>query len=1021
MLGKRKTLTLWAVLGLALPLRLDAQHLQGAASALQQLNAQKPPAPQPRGGGAGAELRHDLVVFREKAPSLSPQEAAHQWLALAERYPDLWKAPRFGSSFQTDLNDLLEVHQDRLPFQEALEVLPPPSAWNALAAEIQAHPSQGTKFTPFDQGLLLLSHVLQNDVQAQLRDMEALKKQIPADAKYDHEDLEKTLVWLTKQLMSQSTDPQQIQEGVELQMAFPEIGSRWDGLRLPDLVTLLGPQKAEALLRQALLTTHSQIEIPAGEATRSLTQKLTLELVDQIKVPQWQLANALDATELYEALAKRFPVHSGMSNDPDEELARLYYLVGLVVKGRTEEAAALTSSVTRNMQFDYREVGEALYRSGHAGPFVAFLQAQLTQNINLPLWQIYISTAARTGQIEPMLKVARAAAAHNDLAPEQRAALQMSLYQVLLASDRVDEGVAVIYRILADPPAPYHDVTSSRYDTAIQLIRIGYSLKREDWIRTGIAFVKNVIRTGEDTTTYSERAFGRLLREMGRYPEAEQTLIAALVHEVKSDYNRRSGGPGGVYEGRDPLVSLAQFYCHAGRYADVMYLIDHAPNWSMKDLVDAGDVGETRMYDMPMQYVAAVALAQTGRRTEAITLLQRLLLREGGFDPAYERLLALQGQKAMPFLETLFRRNRFEERPLIWKAVLLQRAGHLAEAEKTARAAIALDPSDGEEGHGDRMRAYSVLADIREARGDHAQAKQYREVVQAIRISEHADDLKEAGLIPRAIALYQQALKHFTNAYCIQSRLAVQMQQQGRLQEAAEHYRLAFELMPSSFGPMEGHCFGCEGVFRGETAESTAERVFLTMLKKTPKKPQLHYLMGYLREQQGRDAEALDSYREAVALDPDYVNAWCQIQRVGHRIALPPELQNAVAVNRMRLQGDVRFLKEATDLRAVWTAVQTAQAANPAQRWGTIYPFAASKFALEMLESIPVGSRGAGSTFFVRHEGMDGNYWSDSRQSTLIIPSPNQVIAHQEVVSLVLRLIDDQLWIMENQRISPPQ
>ncbi|MCW3052161.1 MAG: hypothetical protein JWN14_1331, partial [Chthonomonadales bacterium] len=828
--------------------------------------------------------------------------------------------------------------------------------------------------------------------------------------------LGQTFVWLADCLMRQSSDPQHIQQGIELQLAFPEAGSRWDEMGLPDLVTLLGPQKAETLLRQVLLTTRVQIAIPTGEATRALARKLALELVDQVKIAPWKLAYSLNATELYEALTKRFVVSSGEYGNPVEKEARLYYFLGLVVKGRTEEAVQIVKSLDRDMLFDYlyKDASTALDRGGHTGKFVAFLQAQLTQNPNLPLWEIYISTAPRVGQTGPMLTLARAEAVRNDLAPEKRLSLQMFLYQALLAADQVEEGVAVIRRILAVPSATNGQRTSDRFDAAMQLIRIGYSLKREDWITIGVTFVNNAFRTGkEGTATYSERNFGRLLSEMGRYPEAEKTLIAALIHDVKEHSSRRSGA--GVFEGKDELDSLAQLYYHAGRYTDVMTLIDRAPNWMMKDVADLGNVERTRAYELPMQYIAAVALAQTGRRTEAIALLQRLLLLQGGFDPAYERLLALQGQKAIPFLDTLFQRNRFEERPLIWKAVLFQREGRLAEAERTVRAAIAVDPSDGEEGQGDRMRAYSVLADIRDARGDHAQAKQYREAVHAIRIGEDADDLLKIGLVTRAISLYQQALNHFTDAYCIQSRLANQMLQNGHLQEAEEHYRRAYELMPSSFGRMEGHCYGCEGVFHGEPAESTAERIFQELLKKTPAKPQLHYLMGYLREKQGRYAEALVSYREAVALDPDYVNAWRHIQSAGEHLVIPETLRNTAALNRMRLQGNVRFLMEATDLRAVWTAVQTARAANPAQQLGTIYPFAASQAALEALETNSKARNGFAQSYLVLSQGVDGNYWVDSRQSSVVVPSPVQVVLHQEVVSLVARLLDDQVRIMENQ------
>lgn len=83
--------------------------------------------------------------------------------------------------------------------------------------------------------------------------------------------------------------------------------------------------------------------------------------------------------------------------------------------------------------------------------------------------------------------------------------------------------------------------------------------------------------------------------------------------------------------------------------------------------------------------------------------------------------------------------------------------------------------------------------------------------------------------------------------------------------------------MPYSFGRMESHCFGCEGIFRGELAQQLAEQVFGELLQKDVTKPQLHYLLGQLRESQNRSAEALASFRKAVELDPDYVNAWKQV------------------------------------------------------------------------------------------------------------------------------------------------
>ena len=137
------------------------------------------------------------------------------------------------------------------------------------------------------------------------------------------------------------------------------------------------------------------------------------------------------------------------------------------------------------------------------------------------------------------------------------------------------------------------------------------------------------------------------------------------------------------------------------------------------------------------------------------------------------------GAGAVTRLDQLFKLDQFEERPLIWKAKLLADSGKLEEAEKTARKAISIDPSDGEEGPGRRMMAYAVLADIREKRGDAKEATDLRSAVTAIRHSEDADRFYDAGLISRSVKMYEEALTHFANAYCIQSRLALRLVEVG--------------------------------------------------------------------------------------------------------------------------------------------------------------------------------------------------------------------------------------------------
>ena len=84
-------------------------------------------------------------------------------------------------------------------------------------------------------------------------------------------------------------------------------------LEVPNLVSLIGAEKTEAFLRKALVAPNVALQFNEPNETSRLAQKLALELMDQLKTPQWGLVNSLDAVELYEAwtnvLAQR-PTHS---------------------------------------------------------------------------------------------------------------------------------------------------------------------------------------------------------------------------------------------------------------------------------------------------------------------------------------------------------------------------------------------------------------------------------------------------------------------------------------------------------------------------------------------------------------------------------------------------------------------------------------------------------------------------------------------------------------------------------------
>ncbi len=149
------------------------------------------------------------------------------------------------------------------------------------------------------------------------------------------------------------------------------------------------------------------------------------------------------------------------------------------------------------------------------------------------------------------------------------------------------------------------------------------------------------------------------------------------------------------------------------------------------------------------------------------------------------------------------------------------------------------------------------------------------------------------------------------------------------MDEAAEHYRRAFELMPDSFGRVESHCFGCEHVFAGEKSQGVAEKVFTQMLAVRPDKPQLHYLMGYLREEQERMPEAAEHFRKAVGLDPLYLNAWNRLAGIEEKLNFTPVQRDDLLLKLVALDPTRRHvspdLVRVSDLPRLWQVMHEAE------------------------------------------------------------------------------------------------
>lgn len=979
----RHRMPLATLLGLILVFGMAsrAADFKGASEVLRQA-AQASPKPKEKKEDPTKPFRDKLEAFEAQVTNLSPAQAATQWLALVDEFDkqsgDSMTRTRSGFMFGLALQ-----------FNDVLKALPPPPAWGELEKAVEARQTVEAKAKQKRElALRLIAHTLTGNAPRRAEDLKTLdamaKKAAGPAAGYEFSSIFQTL---NEAILTTMDDPEAILRMLESQLNGSD-ESPMD-LRVPNLVALVGSAKAEEFFRKAFKTSRL-VEVEPGTPTHQLAIKIALEMVDQMPKPQWSLVNSLDAVELYEAMDRKFNQRKSQAAEPTSDTgflgvnvpaggfrpegaqAKLYYFLGLIARDRINDAIKVAKDFDRNNSIYFPpDVIKQMERAGLTQQLNNFFAALLKDTPESPFWDEYVRVAAHAGHANDALTLVRATSENKELGSARRAQLKALLPAALLANDDVEAGIAELRMSLTNQDAAprggyYSFETASLEQPALLIAKIGKLLGRKEWIEEGIAAAKQKLEdnSGAESAYWNnpETGLADLLSELGRGPEAEEVLLRALSKALAKNPARRQAFEDfeGDRRGTVPVLSaLLRVYYQAGRFDDVVALLDEAEDWGVKDLLDFEkhdsydfSFGAHHSVQTPLAFYAASAFAKVGKKKEATTTLNYLLGKEPGLDRLYELLLELQPTNPVPRLDELFARDQFEERPLIWKAHWLRTQGKLEEAEAAARKAISIDPSDGEEGPGDRMRAYAELAEIRAARGDRTEAEFLRGAVAAIRESEAADRLHEAGLLKRAVKMYQNSLTHFADAYCIQSRLAIQLADLGLHDLAEEHYRRAYELMPESFGRVESHCFGCERAFEGERAQSIAEKVFTGLAEKTPNKPQVHYLLGYLREEQERPKEALDHYRVAVKLDPLYLNAWNKIAEISSKTVVPAAERDNVVFNLLKLDPTHRHVSYSfntvSDLATLWTRVAEANlAAAKSPEPTTLYPLAASKRKLE--------------------------------------------------------------------------
>lgn len=1000
--------------------------LQGAASILRLL---ADPGAEVSRSDALDRLKSGLKELEENGATLAPDLAAARWLELFDAYVLLPAESLYRDS----------DYQSRPSVQRFFGALPSPDAWPAIQAglRVRADASPGLR----GEALKLLAALLDSDAGQRVVVLEAARRAIAAEprlATYEKRMFDQVLRNLDEAFALDSSDEARVATFArvlrEREKQAPD--ERDSFLQVPDLVRMAGEEAAVPLLVQVLRMApeHTYIQ---GEGTRALAARLALGNVDSLPRPLWSLVRSTEDLALFDAMAAKFPDSSGTEERRAAEAVRL---LGLIVTGKTEEAVSLALEPGR-FQADYGLVlGHAfaeMQRKGHGQGVHDFLSDLLKQHPAAPFWPDFIDLSAQLGRSGAALTLLSGVLDKSELPAEQRRVLEGYRVAALLAADELEPAIALMRHLVRvaeaakdDAPAAAQtsapssgvssglmaaieagaelspellealqtssptgrsvDARSVALDHAIRLAQIGHLTGRSELLAEGIESALSLLARGEpEQDSFRVLQLEAVLLDAGRFPEAERLAKDELLRAHSAESRP------GSHDTVAALLRLLEIYHRAGRHADVLALLEESELWGAEDI---SKLAQAHHRDSDLHFIAAAALEAVGRGAEARPILRKAIQLRPGSDASYELLAKIGQEDHERFLDEVARIDRFEERPLIWKAQAQLQSGRLAEAETTIRAAIAIDPSDGEQGKGDRMRAYAVLGDILARRGDAEQAALMRSAVAAIRLSETADDWWSAGLLTRAVGIYEASLTKFADAYCIQSRLALRYNELGDFAKAEFHYQRAFELMPDSFGRVESHCFGCEGAFNGLRAQGVAERVFGALAEKMPENPRVAYLLAYLRESQERFPEAADLLKKAVALDPDYLNAWSKLQDIASQTALPRATRQAAALAILRLDPTGRRSRPETrelgDLRSLWLAIREAEAALPPRDEGTVFPLSASA---RRLAAMPGDERD-------ELRQMQGSWREDPRLRLRALLREHQTVnASAQLVEQVLR------------------
>jgi len=713
-----------------------------------------------------------IMSLRENAENGFSSKQAEQWLSLSHQILSADTTSKKELAYELD-----KLIAAPVGISSMLASLPNKDSWSQLNALSKKSDNNDINSLV----LRLYTSTLVDDKATRDDALKLIKTQV---TKLDNNEKE---IWnngirnIEYQIALKENDVDGIFDNLELQLTTTLPGYSY--VEIPDIITLAGKQKAESWVEKMLPTSKRSFSVPTGGETKKMIQSIVLRKIDDLIAPQWTLVNDLDSIELYEAIDKKFPdnifskVFAKVDFSSEKANARSYYLISKLVSADSTELDELSALFQNEDVYLSNKTIKALKNAGHANSVQAFLYKAVSKNSESSYWDDYIALSSFVGESNQAKILLESVLEDKTLSSDQKSNMYRYYVKSLYANDQVEEAAQLVIDVF--------DQFSSegRLELALQLAQIGLLKNNSKWVDFGLDQAKTQLEkdiANEEfyLPIHNIQKYVRILRSANKNKTAESFLLTqlnALINNVSkvSELYGPAYASYGLAEGNPLMAELIGIYNDGQRWNDILKLMDNYKYWGVDDLNTIYTLKDsTKTY---FGYYIANALHHTDQTESATAILEALIWKDSGYDNAYQLYTSIESPtKASAYLETIYSKDQFEERPLIWQAQIKLNSNKLEEAKTLIKSAISIDPSDGEQGDNDRMRAYAILSEIHSKQGASDDAKLYAKVVKSIRISEQADKFTDLGILSTGISMYKQASEQFADAYCVQSRLAIQ-------------------------------------------------------------------------------------------------------------------------------------------------------------------------------------------------------------------------------------------------------